>query len=76
MTHTPGKHVLPLAPRQAPPVRRPDLVAPHTAVDLVHGDADEIGDILLDLLLGANYNDPQSWRMPSYDRLKLSGAGA
>lgn len=61
-----------LLPRQAPPVRRPDLVEPHTTVDLVHGEADEIADVLIDLLLGANYNDPPAWSPPSYARMQVS----
>ena len=62
-------------PPQTPPVRRPDLVAPHTCVDLTHGTPGQLISIRMELMHGANFNDPPYWALPSYARLRLS-AGA
>lgn len=57
-------------PLQKPPVNRKDIIAPHTVVDLDHGG--ELGQILvrINLLHGANYNDPQPFRVMSYANAK------
>ena len=49
-----------------------ELVEPHTTIDLVHGEPDEIVGVFMDLLLGANFNDPPGWMPPTYARMKVS----
>jgi cyanobactin biosynthesis protein (PatB/AcyB/McaB family) len=48
-------------PLQSPPVRRPELIQPHRTVDIVHGTAEELIALRINLMHGANYNDPQSF---------------
>ncbi|MEA2467705.1 MAG: hypothetical protein QOJ57_1831 [Thermoleophilaceae bacterium] len=62
-----------LSPPQARPVRRPDLVVPETTVDVMHGTADEMVAIRIQLLNGANYNDPARFAFPAYNRMMVSG---
>jgi len=57
-------------PIQAPPVKRPDLIQPHTAVDVEHGTAEDLVSIRSRLTHGANYNDPPALRMPDYQQMK------
>jgi len=59
-------------PIQAKPVNRPDLIQPHTTVDVVHGRDEDLKNIRNDLAFGANYNDPPALRMPTYARMKLT----
>ena len=60
-------------PLQSPPVLRPELIHPHRTVDLVHGTAEELVALRVQLMHGANYNDPPALRMPSYGQMKLTG---
>ncbi|WP_219463506.1 cyanobactin biosynthesis system PatB/AcyB/McaB family protein [Nonomuraea rhizosphaerae] len=61
-------------PIQAPPVRRPTLVIPHTTVG-IQGDSprDEVRRRAL-LWYGANYNDPAAFSMSTYQELRVSAA--
>lgn len=59
-------------PKQAPPVRRPQLIQPHHAVDVVHGKPDQLVAMRIGLMHGANFNDPQSFAYPSMERMRLS----
>ena len=71
-----------MIPIQAKPVKRPDVIAPHLAVDVVHNDGSRIRDpasinnlvvIRIRLLHGANYNDPPYFQSKSYQQIKSSG---
>lgn len=62
-------------PKQSPPIKRPDLIHPHEVVDVVHGSVDELVAIRMDLLHGANYNDPAAFQYRTYNQLKGSGCG-
>lgn len=59
-------------PKQAYPVKRPDLLIPHQAVDIINGRKEDLGRILLDLINGANFNDPPAYQYRSYNHLKSS----
>ncbi|MFD3506049.1 cyanobactin biosynthesis system PatB/AcyB/McaB family protein [Nocardia sp. NPDC058666] len=59
-------------PIQAPPVHRPDLIQPHTVIDVTHGTADQLIKVRLDLMHGANFNDPPYFAFPSYRRMQQS----
>ena len=50
-------------PIQAPPVKRTDLVKPHTVVDLIHASKEHLLELEFELLHGANYNDPMRFLM-------------
>ncbi len=56
-------------PKQSPPVQRPDIIYPHRAVDVVNGRVEDLVHIRMDLLHGANYNDP-----PAFDYSACSGS--
>ncbi len=60
-------------PKQSPPVKRPDLIQPHETVDVIHGSAEELINIRIQLLYGANYNDPAGFQYRSYNQLITSG---
>ncbi|NEO31394.1 MAG: cyanobactin biosynthesis system PatB/AcyB/McaB family protein [Symploca sp. SIO3C6] len=57
------------------PVKRPDVIYPHRAVDVVHGRAKDLISIRVDLLHGANYNDPPQFQHRSYRQVMSSGSG-
>jgi cyanobactin biosynthesis protein (PatB/AcyB/McaB family) len=57
-------------PIQAKPVKRPELIQPHTTVDVEYGHAKDLVSIRSRLTYGANYNDPPALRMPTYHRVK------
>lgn len=57
------------------PVKRPDLIYSHRAVDVVHGRAKDLISIRVDLLHGANYNDPPQFQNRSYRQVMSSGCG-
>ncbi|MFH7030068.1 MAG: cyanobactin biosynthesis system PatB/AcyB/McaB family protein [Heteroscytonema crispum UTEX LB 1556] len=48
-------------PKLAPPVKRPDIIYPHRSVDVIHGRVEDLVGIRMDLLHGANYNDPAAF---------------
>lgn len=62
-------------PKQSPPVKRPDLIQPHEAVDVVHGDVEALVNVRMKLLHGANFNDPAAFHYRTYNQLKTSGCG-
>jgi len=62
-------------PKQSPPVKRPDIIYPHRSVDVIHGREEDLVSIPMDLLHGANYNDPAAFAYRSYDQLKSSCGG-
>ncbi|WP_414566349.1 MULTISPECIES: cyanobactin biosynthesis system PatB/AcyB/McaB family protein [unclassified Anabaena] len=55
------------------PVKRPDIIYPHRAVDVIHGRVEDLVHIRMDLLHGANYNDPPAFQNRSYQQFKSSG---
>ncbi|BDA70724.1 hypothetical protein RIVM261_062720 [Rivularia sp. IAM M-261] len=59
-------------PKQAHPVKRPDLLIPHEVVDIINGREEDLAKILLDLMHGANFNDPPAYQYRSYNHLKSS----
>lgn len=59
-------------PKQAPPVRRPELVVPHSVVDVTHGTPQQLIAMRMRLMHGANFNDPQAFEHPSYERMRVS----
>ena len=59
-------------PKQSPPVKRPDLIETHKCVDVFHGRGDDLVQIRMDLMHGANYNDPAQFQYPAYAYLKMS----
>jgi len=58
---------------QSVPVKRPEIRAPHEAVESVYGTADDLVRFRMYLVHGANFNDPPAWHFPSYETLKTSG---
>jgi cyanobactin biosynthesis protein (PatB/AcyB/McaB family) len=54
-------------PPQAEPVRRPQVLPPHETVDVEHGTAEQLVDMRMELMHGANYNDPAPWSPMSFD---------
>ena len=61
-----------LQPPQTAPVLRPDPIAPHRCVDVEHGPGWQLIRIRMRLLHGANFNDPQAYAPPSFDRMRVS----
>ncbi|MGK7874947.1 MAG: cyanobactin biosynthesis system PatB/AcyB/McaB family protein [Xenococcaceae cyanobacterium] len=62
-------------PKQAAPVKRPDIIEPARAVDVLRGHGEDLIHIRMDLMHGANYNDPAPFMYPSYEQIKTSGWG-
>lgn len=62
-------------PKQSPPVKRPHFIQPATCVDVETGSADSLVHIRMDLLHGANYNDPAVFAQRSYNQVMHSGWG-
>jgi cyanobactin biosynthesis protein (PatB/AcyB/McaB family) len=62
-----------LLPDQAPPVKRPPaLVKPEEF--MAPGQEYIAVALKAQLLLGANFNDPPRYSVPSYDRMRVSGS--
>jgi len=59
-------------PKQSPPVKRPHFIQPHQCVDVVHGRGEDLLEITMDLMHGANYNDPAQFQYPAIPYLKMS----
>ncbi len=57
-------------PPQVPPVKRPHFIQPHEAVDVEHGDGEDLVSIRIALQHGANWNDPAYFQMPPYAQTK------
>jgi len=53
-------------PPQVPPVKRPHRVSPHQAVDVTHGRVEDLVRVRIELMHGANFNDPQAFRCPAW----------
>lgn len=62
-------------PNLSAPVKRPELIHPHRSVDVVNGRSEDLVDIRIDLMHGANYNDPAAFAYRSYQQLKTSKCG-
>jgi len=62
-------------PNLSAPVKRPELIHPHRSVDVVNGRSEDLVDIRIDLMHGANYNDPAAFAYRSYPKLKSSSCG-
>ncbi len=58
-------------PKQSPPVKRPHFVRTYECVDVIHGEGEDLLSIRMDLMHGANYNDPGQFQYPSYADLKM-----
>ncbi len=56
-------------PPQSAPVKRPELVRPHECVDVVHGTPEQLVAVRLQLMHGANFNDPPPWALGSYQTM-------
>jgi cyanobactin biosynthesis protein (PatB/AcyB/McaB family) len=59
----------------AKPVRRPELVQSFLTVDLFSkecGSGNQIFDVIVRLIHGANYNDPQKFVVRDYKQTKSS----
>lgn len=63
-------------PILSPPVKRPDLIQPAISVDIENGSAEELLHIRMDLLHGANYNDPPSFANANFNQVMHSGAAS
>lgn len=61
-----------LLPKQVLPVKRPHFVQPYDCVDVIHGRRADLISIRLELIHGANYNDPQVFQYPPYEYLMMS----
>jgi cyanobactin biosynthesis protein (PatB/AcyB/McaB family) len=61
-----------LLPPQAPPVRRPEPVQPHDTIDVVRGTGDQLIARRIEIMHGANFNDPPAFELPVYDRMMVS----
>lgn len=59
-------------PKLSAPVKRPDIIYPHRAVDVIHGKAEDLVHIRMDLLHGANFNDPPPFQYRSYQQIRAS----
>ncbi|MEG3844308.1 cyanobactin biosynthesis system PatB/AcyB/McaB family protein [Microcoleus sp. herbarium14] len=62
-------------PNLSAPVKRPELIHPHRSVDVVNGRSEDLVDIRIDLMHGANFNDPSAFTPRSYQQLRSSGFG-
>lgn len=49
-------------PKQSAPLKHPDLIQPHWSVEVTHGSIHDLMGIRIDLLHGANYNNPAVFR--------------
>lgn len=61
-------------PVLSPPVKRPDVIQPALCVDLEDGTLEDLVHIRMDLLHGANYNDPPAFANRSFNQVMYSSA--
>ena len=61
-------------PALSPPVKRPHFIQPALCVDVVNGRTQDLVHIRMDLLHGANYNDPPAFANRSYNQVMYSSA--
>jgi cyanobactin biosynthesis protein (PatB/AcyB/McaB family) len=59
-------------PKQAPPVRRPEIIEPHRVVEVEKGTSQQLLRARLLLLHAANYNDPAPYAAPLLPRMRAS----
>jgi cyanobactin biosynthesis protein (PatB/AcyB/McaB family) len=60
-------------PKQTAPVHRPHFIQPATCIDVENGTLENLVHIRMDLLHGANYNDPAVFAQRSYNQVMHSG---
>lgn len=61
----------PYLPNLASPVSRPDVLQPHEAVDVIYGDRERLVIVRMELMHGANYNDPGPWSPMSFEARRM-----
>ncbi|AFZ08003.1 hypothetical protein Osc7112_3649 [Oscillatoria nigro-viridis PCC 7112] len=61
-------------PVLSPPVKRPHFIQPALCVDVEEGLTDDLVHIRMDLLHGANYNDPSAYANRSLNQVMYSSA--
>lgn len=59
-------------PKQAPPVRRPEIVEPHRVLEVDKGSPSRLLRARLLLMHGANFNDPAPYALPMPARMRAS----
>lgn len=62
-------------PYLSPPVKRPHFVQPASVIDVENGSIEDLVHIRMDLLHGANYNDPAVFEYRSYKQVMTSQQG-
>ena len=62
-------------PNLSPPVERPHFVQPSSAVDVENGSVKDLVRIHVELLHGANHNDPATFEYRSYNQIMTSHRG-
>jgi len=60
-------------PKQAPPVRRPEIIEPHRVLEVDKGTPQQLLRARMLLLHAANYNDPAQYATPLLPRMRASG---
>lgn len=61
-------------PLLSPPVKRPHFIQPALCVDVEDGLTEDLVHIRMDLLHGANYNDPSAYANRSFNQVMHSSA--
>lgn len=61
-----------LLPLQVDSINRKDIIQPYSCIDLIKGNRRDHINLYLDLLHGANYNDPQPFSVMSYAQAKYT----
>ena len=51
-------------PKQAPPIRRPELIYPQKVINFQNAKDEQIEHLKFQLGAGANYNDPMRFSTP------------
>ena len=60
-------------PLQIPPINRKEIFVPHSVLNLdTISRPEDLMNMQMDLLHGANFNDPQPFRVMSYANAKLT----
>lgn len=63
-------------PILSPPVKRPHFIQPALCVDVENGRPEDLVHIRMDLLHGANYNDPPAYANRSFNQVMYSGSSS
>lgn len=58
-------------PTQAAPVSRPHARQPHEAVDVVRGDLLRLVAVRMELMHGADHNDPGPWSPARFEARRM-----